>query len=92
VKISGIDYTLRFNPSVTTAGALAKQFCIEQGGRFGITVETLDNCIAPMTSYLQKEVNQRSVTNPPITSASGAIDVNITLLLYFVWVNDTLNF
>lgn len=56
VKISGVDFNLRFDPSVTPAATMGRQFCIEQGGRLGVTAETLDNCVVPVTNYLQREV------------------------------------
>lgn len=56
VKISGIDFSLRFDPAVTPAAAMGRRFCIEHGGRLGVTAETLDNCVVPVTNYLQREV------------------------------------
>lgn len=57
IKVEGTDYSFKFNPTITEPSELAKKFCYENGGRFGITLETVDNCIAPIAQRLQAEVN-----------------------------------
>ncbi len=57
VKIAGIDYNLRFDPAVTSPSSLAQKFCNEQGPRLGVTAETFDQCMKPVATYLQQEVD-----------------------------------
>lgn len=87
IKIEGVDYSFRFNPSTTAAADLAKKFCYENGGRFGITVETVDNCIIPVANRLQAEVNaasQKAATTTPAQAATpaGATEVEALQVIY----------
>lgn len=63
VKVAGIDFTVKFEPATTSAGAMARKFCLEQGGHFGITESTLDNCINPITAHFQKAVDSRDAAD-----------------------------
>lgn len=76
MKVAGVDYSLTFNPETTAVASLAKKFCIEQGGRFGVTAETLDNCISPVTQHLQTELEKDVAARGPAstTNAAGAVD------------------
>ena len=72
VKIEGVDYSFRFQPEIVSVVSLAKQFCVEHGGQFGVTVETLDNCVVPISNRLQKEVDEdRLVSDSTNDNAFG---------------------
>ena len=45
---------------------------MEQGGRLGVTAETLDNCVAPMAAYLQKEADLAMAQSPPADTLTSA--------------------
>lgn len=52
LTIGGAQYEIRFDPRVTSIDVAARDFCIQNGGNFGITQETLNNCITPVTNHL----------------------------------------
>ena len=63
VKVAGIDFTVKFEPATTSTASMARKFCLEQGGHFGITEATLDNCIVPITNHFQKAVESRDAAD-----------------------------
>ena len=72
MKIGGYDFNIKFNPDVTSAPDLARKFCVEQGSKLGITQETLENCIGPVSGYLQKEMDLARSTQPKATANSAS--------------------
>lgn len=72
MKVSDIDYVLEFQPEVTSVAALARKFCVEQGGRLGVTADTLDSCILPVANYLQMQVDKDAQATTSITPSDTA--------------------
>lgn len=52
------DYAVTFVPGTVSSADVAKQFCVEQGGNFGITAATLQDCIGPVSRYIQDVVDK----------------------------------
>mmetsp|Transcript_9022 Transcript_9022/g.9069 ORF Transcript_9022/g.9069 Transcript_9022/m.9069 type:complete len:754 (+) Transcript_9022:119-2380(+) len=59
VKIGEKEYDISFQPSVVTAEAAAASFCRDEGGSFGITAETLGDCVRAVSEFLTRALKSR---------------------------------
>jgi hypothetical protein len=75
MKVQGVDYQFRFQPEITQVSSMARKFCIEQGGNFGVTEATVNDCIMPVEAYIQNAVDA-AVVKP---AASEQLKVNLNI-------------
>jgi putative hemolysin len=67
-----MDFTVKFEPATTSSGAMARKFCLEQGGHFGITEATLDNCINPIAKHFQAAIDSRDAADAKAAVSQAA--------------------
>ncbi len=57
ISIDGKSFDVRFIPERTSSNDVAKKFCVEQAATLGVTQETFNGCVTPVSTYLQRAVN-----------------------------------
>lgn len=79
MNVQGVDYQLRFQPEVTKVSSMARQFCFEQGGNFGVTETTVvSDCIMPVEAYIQNALKQSGYV-APAAAAPEVLKVNLKI-------------
>jgi hypothetical protein len=80
MRVGDRDYTVEFVPQRVTAQEIATQFCIEQGASLGFTNESIQECIAPIASYLSSAIQMNS--SAPKTPVSAATERQFQVFNY----------
>lgn len=78
MNVQGVDYQLRFQPEITKVSSMARQFCFEQGGNFGVTEATVNDCILPVEAYIQNAVDQSGYV-APVAAQPELLKVNLKI-------------
>ena len=73
VTVDGRNYEIKFNVGKDTILDTAARFCKANSNDFGVTAETITNCIDPIAAYLQRSIESEiSQIYNSLTSTSSS--------------------
>lgn len=80
---------MRFQPTAVSTTSVATQFCQQKGGEFGITQETLPECVNGVNNHLLKEVEafvqkKQAAAQAAKEASSRTVTVSIEPSIYSI--------